>query len=384
MFEPSEKLLTAFQSTNPVRGLTHNFYRYPARLAPDFVRQAILEFSNPGDCILDTFSGGGTTVVESVASGRYGIGVDVNPLANFIAQVKTTPLSASDFDSIWGWARNIRFDNGNCSQFSNIQILNAPQPITNVIACASSTISELPFPRQQRFAKCVLLRFGQWALDCKKGFPTFDQMSIQFEKFTNDMMLGLEELVESAREQGIKKNQVSSNRSLFQGSIEQLIENGRFKNIRQKPRLVLTSPPYPGVHILYHRWQVNSRRETPLPYWIANLQDGQGETFYTMGGRSRSGLARYFTKLVDIYSALHEVIDEDALIVQVVAFSDSSTQLSSYLNAMNSAGYTEMGVVDRIENIRTSRFVPNRKWYTKPVGNNTSGNEFLLFHKLKV
>jgi hypothetical protein len=31
------------------------------------------------------------------------------------------------------------------------------------------------------------------------------------------------------------------------------------------PRLVLTSPRYAGVHVLYHRWQVDGRKEAPLP-----------------------------------------------------------------------------------------------------------------------
>lgn len=35
------------------------------------------------------------------------------------------------------------------------------------------------------------------------------------------------------------------------------------------PGLILTSPPYPGVHVLYHRWQVQGRKETPAPFWIA-------------------------------------------------------------------------------------------------------------------
>jgi hypothetical protein len=35
-----------------------------------------------------------------------------------------------------------------------------------------------------------------------------------------------------------------------------------------RPKLVLTSPPYPGLHVLYHRWQVKGRRETPAPFWV--------------------------------------------------------------------------------------------------------------------
>ena len=60
------------------------------------------------------------------------------------------------------------------------------------------------------------------------------------------------------------------------------------------PRLVLTSPPYPGVHVLYHRWQVDGRKEAPLPFMIANKLDGAGGSYYTMGDRKYPQLKTYF------------------------------------------------------------------------------------------
>ena len=66
------------------------------------------------------------------------------------------------------------------------------------------------------------------------------------------------------------------------------------------PKLILTSPPYPGVHVLYHRWQVKGRKDTSAPFWIANIEDGQGETYYTFGYRYQNELRKYF----DIYSVI--------------------------------------------------------------------------------
>src|SRR5690349_7795251 len=62
----------------PVSGLTHNFYRYPARFSPHFIAAAIKHFSNPGDLICDPYMGGGTAVVEAIAAGRRVIGNDLN------------------------------------------------------------------------------------------------------------------------------------------------------------------------------------------------------------------------------------------------------------------------------------------------------------------
>jgi|GEM_PF-3773302 len=58
-------LVDAIQDQAPVSGLTHDFYRYPARFSPLFVRAAIQAFTRPGHVILDPFMGGGTTLVEA-------------------------------------------------------------------------------------------------------------------------------------------------------------------------------------------------------------------------------------------------------------------------------------------------------------------------------
>ena len=56
-----------------------------------------------------------------------------------------------------------------------------------------------------------------------------------------------------------------------------LEEDDRLRAWRS-PRPVLTSPPYPGVHVLYHRWQVDGRKEAPGPFWIAGKLDGAGSS----------------------------------------------------------------------------------------------------------
>ena len=45
-------VVQAAQDQSPVSGLTHEFYRYPARFSPVFVRAVIQEFSDVGDTVL--------------------------------------------------------------------------------------------------------------------------------------------------------------------------------------------------------------------------------------------------------------------------------------------------------------------------------------------
>jgi hypothetical protein len=100
------EFLEAILNREPVAGLTHDFYRYPARFSPQFVRAAIKTFTQPSDVVLDPFMGGGTTLVEARVMGRRAIGVDISQLATFIARVKTTPLFERDLSTIQKWAEN--------------------------------------------------------------------------------------------------------------------------------------------------------------------------------------------------------------------------------------------------------------------------------------
>jgi len=86
-------LLAAANASTKVGSLTHSYYRYPARFGETFVREAVLNFSSPGDTVLDPFCGGGTTLVEALSLGRNAIGSDLSELAIGIARCKTTPLS---------------------------------------------------------------------------------------------------------------------------------------------------------------------------------------------------------------------------------------------------------------------------------------------------
>lgn len=73
-----QKLIEATASPAAVKGYTHNFYRYPARFSDQFAKEVITTFSKPGEQIIDPFMGGGTAIVEALASGRSAVGIDLN------------------------------------------------------------------------------------------------------------------------------------------------------------------------------------------------------------------------------------------------------------------------------------------------------------------
>ncbi len=70
---------------------SHNFHSFPAKFPPQLPYKFITALTNPGDVVLDPMMGSGTTVLEAFLSGRYAIGIDIDPLAVLISKVKVTP-----------------------------------------------------------------------------------------------------------------------------------------------------------------------------------------------------------------------------------------------------------------------------------------------------
>ena len=384
IFSDEQGLATAFHSTERVDGLTHRFYRYPARFSPKFVRQVIGELSKPGDTVLDPFMGGGTTIVEALASGRRAVGVDINALSHFVARVKTTPLSKRDANELLDWGELIGQsaiapvdEHYACLDH---RTKNLPNEMQCFFEQALSSLRLLRFPRQRRFARCVLLKVGQWALDGRRQFPSTEELCRKVVAEVEDMLSGLHEFERAARNAGLHKNKITGNRTLINGSITEPALLNVLDAVVGTPKLVLTSPPYPGVHILYHRWQIFGRRETPAPYWLADLRDGHGASHYTMGSRSALGIRNYFDSLRHGLEALRTVLSPDTTVVQLVAFSEATTQLPLYLDTLVEAGYEELHMRGLHTGGSYVRTVPHRKWYTS--GRDGDANkEVLMIHR---
>ena len=74
----------------------HSLHPYPARMIPQIPRTAIDRWTEKGDTVFDPFSGGGTTLLEAVISGRNAVGVDNNPVACPISSSKTVKYSPEE------------------------------------------------------------------------------------------------------------------------------------------------------------------------------------------------------------------------------------------------------------------------------------------------
>ena len=69
----------------------HRWFRYREGFSPALISELAL-----GRRILDPFCGSGSIMVGAAQQGRSSVGIDVNPLAAFVARTKLTPLSTAD------------------------------------------------------------------------------------------------------------------------------------------------------------------------------------------------------------------------------------------------------------------------------------------------
>jgi hypothetical protein len=385
--ELSQALLTAIHSKAPSQGFTHTFYKYPARFSPEFARTAIDIFSEAGDVVLDPFMGSGTTLVEAMVAGRHSIGSDINSLAKFVADAKTTILKGSDIDIILRWSEQAIPELNIWNPVERHQVWEErgyqkylPWRVRKLIELALNQLPKLPTMQQRNFVRCCLLRTAQWALDCTKTFPSASEFRSRFSDHLTEHIGGITQL------KGAVDSWPANERPraiCFNHSAEQLNAEQWHEQITKKPTLVVTSPPYPNVRVLYHRWQIKGRRQTAAPYWIAHQLDGHGETFYTMGSYTPTGVNNYFRTIQSSFTHIHRLLGKGAIVIQLIAFSNIVEHLPRYLDVMRSAGYDEMNVCAEGEDAgeRVWRQVPLRKWYASLKGNLSSSREFLLVHQ---
>ncbi|MFH1671426.1 MAG: transcriptional repressor LexA [Candidatus Portnoybacteria bacterium] len=74
---------------------THGLHAYPAMFIPQVAKRLLLSYSQKGDTICDIFCGSGTALIESKLLSRNSYGIDLNPLAIFLASAKTERLNSN-------------------------------------------------------------------------------------------------------------------------------------------------------------------------------------------------------------------------------------------------------------------------------------------------
>jgi len=370
--------------SSPVAGLTHCHYKYPARFSPKFVSSVIEAYSKPGDLVLDPYMGGGTTLVECMSRNRRSAGCDINSLAHFVTRAKLLSISEIERTHLRIWASEVvpqlsyfdsdpRLASVICE--ARTRNLNLPKvrALKKFIALALISIEELSSANERDFARCALLNSAQWALNGRRRQASLNEFRAKILETTLEMLGGATALCLSEKPHSRKFTP-----SLIHDSATNISEHEPFAS-GDLADLVITSPPYPGVHVLYHRWQVDGRKESPAPYWIAGCYDGQGESYYGFGSRKDPNHDDYFKQSLSTLQAIRRVMKEGAIMVQMLAFSDPANQLKRYQENMRISGFQELRRASG-RPLRIWRDVPGRSWHANMQGKTSSAREVVLIH----
>jgi hypothetical protein len=349
----------------------HEFYRYPARFSPKFAGAAIQAFTDPSDLVIDPFVGGGTSLVESQRLGRPSIGADINPLATFVSVAKTDLYPQSSLDQLRDVAvkaleiplavgERLHSEWAEDGYWRNISS-GETWRIRNLILNAMSLVENLD-ERTSRLARCALLRTSQWALDMRETVPSAPEFRRQLRRDIESMM----DVAIAHREEVLRTWGSPHVPLVLEAGLPEAAHHPAVA-AAGSPSLILTSPPYPGVYVNYHRWKVRGRKETPAPYWIADRLDGHGISRYTMSARNRDESRLYFQKLRAAFEGVVALMSPDTWLVQVVGFNGGPEQFHPYLSVMEDIGLQEVRFPELATDSdgRLWRRVPGRRWWVK-------------------
>lgn len=235
---------------------THCYHNYPAMMIPQIARKLLCDYAPSGkmSLVFDPYMGSGTTLVESSILGVNSIGTDLNPLACFIAKVKTTHYDycsvTTSFNQIIEKIKNFSIDKVVNTDFSRISNYTFWYTIDNLyklsylnqiidairdeirdffLVCLSETVREVSFTRNGEFKRYKM---------STKQLENFDPDVFEiFQKKVERNIVGLQAY------NNINKNTLTSIYN-FNSSINvpnDIIPNGCVD-------MVVTSPPYGDSH----------------------------------------------------------------------------------------------------------------------------------------
>jgi len=368
---------------SPATSLTHPLYRYPASMSPVLARELIMSFTRPGDIVLDPFCGGGTTAVESLSVGRKVICSDVNPLASFITLAKAWPLKDKPLQILEEWFLAARDKLRKEVNSVGVPVVTRTgrtySPKTHSLLILLRNLADsIPTPQVRRAARLITLQVGKHCFDCRNNPPSPKILMKHFERVFQRARFSIQ-LYSLECFQWEVSQSLRQNLQIYNCSVHELPK--KLERHAHRIGFVLTSPPYPGIHVLYNRWQIYGRGETDLPYFLLNLSDGQPGSYYTLGDRKETGNETYFHEIAKAFYGMRQLLTKNAVVAQVVSFSDPKAQLNKYRKLMHVAGYQEIPLGSSNRNI-ISREIPNRRWYTTRKGGAPAAREYILIHKL--
>lgn len=174
------------------KSYTHGIHTYPAMFIPQVGRRLLETYSNKGDTICDIFCGSGTALVESKLTGRNAYGIDLNPLAIFLAHAKTTIINpqklTKEYITLLDRAIKIKDDEIEKPDFKNIDFWFKDKVIIK-LAKLKKAICEIKDKPIQNFLMVAFSETIRYSSNTKTGeFKLVRIKEEKLEKHDPDVM----------------------------------------------------------------------------------------------------------------------------------------------------------------------------------------------------
>lgn len=106
---PEPEQINLFETLEPDKNILYNIkakshpahyliHKYWGRKPYNVISTYITHFTEPGDTVLDPFMGSSMVPIESIKNGRFGIGVDINPISKFIGKNTVSKVDIEEFN----------------------------------------------------------------------------------------------------------------------------------------------------------------------------------------------------------------------------------------------------------------------------------------------
>ncbi|MFA6076819.1 MAG: transcriptional repressor LexA [Candidatus Paceibacterota bacterium] len=154
------------------KSYTHGIHTYPAMFIPQVGRRLLETYSKEGDTVCDIFCGSGTALVESRLLGRNAYGIDLNPLAIFLAHAKTTPINpqklTKEYITLLDRIEKIKDNQIKRPEFNNIDFWFKDKVIVK-LAKLKKAIKEIKDQSIQNFLMVAFSETVRYSSNCKNG-----------------------------------------------------------------------------------------------------------------------------------------------------------------------------------------------------------------------
>ena len=306
----SERALPERERTKHV----HRLHPYLGKFIPQLVETLLTRYVPAGGSVLDPFAGSGTTLVQSLESGRDATGVDVAAFNCLLMRVKTAPYNEfvleKEIRDVLGRFGHVRCqapDNGYIGRWF------APQAARELLAFRSlvadyehadvlrvvlaraarsarrTTHFDLDFPREPQLEP-------YWCHKHRRECRPVERAEHFIRRYALDTLARIKQFART-RERGREA-------TVVHGDARELGLDGTFD-------AVVTSPPYPGL-IDYHE-------QHRYAYELLGLDDCRElEVGAAVAGTSKAALAAYSQGLVEVLTNVRQALRPGAPILIVV------------------------------------------------------------------